>query len=144
MKCPSCNLFASLEMGEVEVDSLEVEHTAPGKDETTHVYTVTGNVRIVRTSACCGDEMKEANFDLEVTVEVEADELPKGADPTECEAESTNEGTIEEGGGRYAKSFYGAEVEGTVSIMGADEHMVEIGTWTYSDKVAASSMDELV
>lgn len=144
MNCPSCNKFASLEMGEVEVESLEVEHESPEKnDSPVHTYIVTGQVRIVRTSVCCGDEMKEATFDLETTVEVDpaTDGTPADLDFDTVEVEESGTDTVEEGGGRYAKSYFGATVEFTITIgTEGKQHEVE-GSWT--DKVAASGMDEV-
>lgn len=64
-RCPSCNKFASLELQ--EVDSPETEELdADGG-------TITVEVRVVRTSACCGDEMKEYNAELDGDVSAAID-----------------------------------------------------------------------
>lgn len=59
-QCPSCNKFPSLELQ--EVDSPESEEFDADSGE------ISVEVRIVRTSACCGDEMKEANISFEADV----------------------------------------------------------------------------
>jgi hypothetical protein len=53
--CPGCQKFASLELGDAEVESEEVQEDG----------TYTAEIRVVRTSACCGEEMKEARFTIE-------------------------------------------------------------------------------
>lgn len=52
--CPSCNKFAALEFQDPEVDE---EVKLEGLD-------VTATIRIVRSSECCSEEMKEAQLDL--------------------------------------------------------------------------------
>lgn len=55
MRCPSCEKFVSYDEPECEEqDSAAVDGT-----------TVTANVRVVLKCADCGDELKEATFDLE-------------------------------------------------------------------------------
>src|SRR5438132_896944 len=101
MRCPSCEKFVSLELQDPEFEGLEI--TEDGQ--------IAGSVRIVRTCADCSDEMKEANF--EVQAEVPADVLSafrsSHPDAGDLEIEAEIE-PIEEGGGRYAKSFFGATI----------------------------------
>ena len=125
-KCPSCNKFAGLETQEPEVQSIDI-------DETGHV---SAEVRLVRVSTCCGDEMKEAYFSLEVDVGV--DEHTGEGHELQVEEESTD--IIEEGGGRYAKSYYGVQVSATVTCSCGK---LEPVTVEMTDKVSASGMDEL-
>src|SRR5690242_2833252 len=54
--CPSCTKFAALNPS----DDLEVEDLEINEDGL-----ITGQVRFVLTSDCCGDEMKEYTFDIE-------------------------------------------------------------------------------
>jgi len=53
-RCPDCNKFVSYDDGDVDVQSEDVESGE-----------VRVEVRIVKTCAECGTELKEANFDLE-------------------------------------------------------------------------------
>jgi hypothetical protein len=126
MRCPDCSKFVGLDMADPEVGDLEV-----GEDGT-----VTCEVRIVRTCAECGQELKEANFSLEAQVPVEGHE----GEGHELSVEESSVEPIEEGGGRYAKSYYGATVNATVTCScGKFKEDVEL-----SDKCSASGMDELV
>ncbi len=127
MRCPDCSKFVSLEFAEPEVDNIEVD--ADGN--------VTGGVRIHRDCADCGNELKEATFDIDVTVEI-GEHTGEGHE-LEIDGEPDVE-QIEEGGGRYAKAYFGAKVTFTVKCScGGLEVDGE-----YEDKVAASQMDELV
>lgn len=128
MRCPDCQKFVGLEFQEPEVQSLEVSDTS-----------VTANIRIVRNCADCGNELKEATLEMEQDLEQEA--LDHLATPGEHELsvdEDSTEG-LEEGGGRYKKSYFGATVQFTVRCScGEFEFSGEL-----SDKVPASGMDEL-
>lgn len=65
MKCPSCNKFAGYDTGtEPEV---ELESTGDGAGVEVH-----GTVRIVLTSECCGDELKESTFEVSEVFDGEA------------------------------------------------------------------------
>jgi len=127
IRCPGCNKFASLSMNDPEVNDLEVDESGA----------VSATVRIVRTSECCGEEMKEAELALEADVEI-GDEHRGEGHALEVKEDAVD--PIEEGGGRYQKSYYGATVSFTVACeCGKLERDGEM-----SDKVAASEMDELV
>jgi hypothetical protein len=68
---------------------------------------VTGDVRLVLNSTCCGDEMAEANVDFEITVP-----HPEDGDKHQLEVveeEATNYDRLE-GKGRRAPHYYGADV----------------------------------
>lgn len=139
MRCPSCNKFAALEMQEPEVNDV----TLTADNEDLDSATVEYDVRIVRNSECCGDEMKEATFSDSVDVpggivakmkEVVAENKDAEFDVTYGSAD-----TIEEGGGRYAKSYYGFTLTVTVEHNGKP-----LGEFDITDKIAASYMDEMV
>lgn len=125
MKCPGCNKFAALEVQEPETDDLDI-------DATGHV---TCSARLVRSSECCGEEMKEATFDLETDVDIDGHE----GDAHELSVEETSVDILEEGGGRYAKSYFGVRVGFRVRC--SCDNFDAKGDM--SDKVAASGMDEL-
>lgn len=160
MLCPSCNKFAAYDTSaepEIELDAFaEVEK---GVMES---VSVTGTVRIVLTAECCGDELKEANFDIEESVDVE-----KHAD---CTCEDWTESVEAEGSGelterqdstvtkiakrgpdkgkevikpipaRYQKRYFGADVQ-IVITCGCGK---EIGSSSRHDELQASAMDEMV
>lgn len=128
-RCGSCNKFVSLETGDPEVESLEVDEDG----------TVSARVRIARTCAECGDEMKEVELDMEAEVKPPSEE-DAGDDGHELEVEETGVVAIEEGGGRYKKSYFGAEVSFVVKC-GCGCEYEEAGS--VSDKVAASEMEDL-
>lgn len=156
MICPSCNKFASQSAdnepeGDVEIDEI---------DQETGDVKVTGSVRIVVTSECCGDELKEANFDIEETIEsIEAEEdcdcdlkdqetwsvdfeSIEMTDETErTRTKTLKDGTVKEIpiSPRYQKHFYGAEA--LIAITCACGKTKETHLW--SDRVQAGSMDEL-
>lgn len=67
MRCPSCNKFATNDTStepEVQIDD-------NNQDPNTGELEVTGNVRIVLTSECCGDELSEFTFDISEAVDEE-------------------------------------------------------------------------
>lgn len=146
MRCPNCNKFVPLELQEPEVDCLEVTYNEAADAQSEPTFTITGNVRIVRTCEECGQEMKEAtleieqevdlgeNVDFKMTDKLRADPAPLENVHVEEEVES-----LEEGGGRYAKSYFGASIHFTVYL-----DKVAVAAVDWSDKIAASEMDELV
>src|SRR5262245_36266183 len=132
MRCPSCEKFASLEMSDPEL----VETTVTGDS-------ISMEVRIVRTCADCGDELKEATLNLEIGFDPENEDCPKGDEESpEHNFELMGEPevtAIEEGGSRYAKSYFGAEVSGEIQCTKCEEQI----EFSASEKVAASEMEEL-
>jgi hypothetical protein len=106
--------------------------------------TATCEVRIVRNSACCGDEMKEYTFNTdadlskEIADKIEAIQKREDYDESNFEIEESNLEPTEEGGHRYKKSYYGYML--TAAIKYGDE---ELGSVTLEEKVEASGMDEL-
>jgi len=125
MRCPDCNKFVSLEFQPPEVDDLEYD----GQN-------VTGTVRLTRTCAECSQELKEATLDINAEVDAEWAEKHDGHNiSVEFDPEE-----IEEGGGRYAKSYFGAG--GSIQVKCDDCNETTEVEW--SDKVAASHMEELV
>jgi len=122
-------------MQDPEVNDLSLDDEADPKS-------VTAEVRIVRNSACCGDEMKEYTFNTE---EALPDEMVakiakiKAADPEATfEVEEGSIEILEEGGHRYKKSYYGYQLSANVSHDGT-----VLGSVDLTDKIDASSMDEL-
>jgi hypothetical protein len=151
MICPSCNKFAAncIDSSEPEID-LDVDESG----------NVTGTCRIVVTSECCGDELKEANFDIyedfdgdpeelakhqgeghELEVEVDTSEV---TERTQTHTERTlKDGTVKRTpikSSRFMRRFYGFEATATIkcSCGGFSEDV------KMADEIQASAMDELV
>lgn len=148
MRCPDCNKFVSLEMQDPEVECLDATTDAPADAQSERTFTITGSVRVVRCCAECGQEMKEANLDIEQEVELGENVHLKNPlefyatlvwDKVDISVEEAGIDQVEEGGGRYAKSYFGASVVLEVHVLGE-----VVASVTWSDKVAASAMDELV
>ena len=57
MRCPSCSKFAPCEYGNIPEVELEFNFSPDSVE-------VSGNICIVLTSECCGDELKESSFDV--------------------------------------------------------------------------------
>lgn len=104
MRCASCNLFVPVEMGEPETDSVELEASGDGAR-------LTGNVRLVKLCENCGDELAEANPDVDVEVEfAHAKEDCEG----DLVLDEVTADSTDTGGGRYEKRYYGADCTATV------------------------------
>lgn len=130
MRCPDCSKFVGLEFAEPEVENLEV-------NEDGHV---TGEIRIHRDCADCGNELKEATFEIDVDLSEKVGDGHKG-EGHELEIHEDSVEQIEEGGGRYKKSYFGARVEFHLTC---ECGKLEDASGEYEDKLAASSMDEMV
>lgn len=144
-RCNSCSKLCALETQEPEVD-FDHEVTEDG-------ITVRATVRLARASECCGEEVKEANFDPEVSIRW--DEM-QGADnhfntktgePLSDDHElDIDEGDIEftersEGKGRGLKSFYGFNVNFVVRC--ACDTSKALFEGDFSDDMQASHFDEI-
>jgi len=120
-------------MQDPEVNSVEID---------VENETVSVEVRIVRNSSCCNDEMKEYTFNTDADIPAKIAEKIHAIRELmpECEFDAEDGGCeiLEEGGSRYKKSYYGYSM--TVLIKHHDE---EIGSFEVTDKVEASGMDEL-
>ena len=166
MICPSCNKFAAYDTSnepEAEIEAGEFEPEGKNKDKGT--VPLTGSVRIVLSSECCSEEMKEANFDVDIPDVA----VSKAADCT-CEKawhedlsvqtegfevtdrrETTKEKTIKRGPDkgkvvkvpipfRYQRTYYGCSV--TIELTcGCGK---SVGETVFEDECPASGMDELV
>lgn len=160
MRCPSCNKFATYDTSaEPESDGMEV---TVEKDGDAYKASIGGQVRIVLTAECCGDELKEATFDVDIAdVDVvkavdctcegdtwweDAEAESDGMELTDRN-ESTSTRTKKDGTVvtkpipyRFQKRFFGAEGQITIQCPCGKE----IGSEHWSDEIQASAMDELV
>ena len=143
-RCPDCNKFVSLDTDEEP----EVEHLDTDDDGN-----VTATARIVNKCGECGTELREGTVELEsdcteevithlkdagIDTEVEGFDVGK-VEGHQLEVEEGDLGRDQEGGGRYAKSYYVALVGFTLKCSCGWEHEGEL-----TGKIAASHMDEMV
>lgn len=96
-KCPGCNLFCSYDDPQVEINGEDVADNE-----------VQLSVRIVLVSACCGDEVKDA--EIETTIPIEH----------QCDV-SDHFTPLDDDGERQVCKHCGAEVTNET----ADEHMCD-------------------
>lgn len=159
MRCPSCTKFAAYDTSsEPEID-VYVESRNDGQEAE-----ITGSARIVLTAECCGDELKETTFDIDVFLDVNK------ADGCECGDEWANTLEVETDGSEIterqestrAKTYKTGPKKGqTVQIpipyryqrryFGCSSNLVvncgcgkEVGRTEFSDEVQASAMEELI
>lgn len=155
--CPSCHKMCSLDTNDPEVNTLEVElHDS-------EVSVVTAEVRIARTSACCGDEVKETTLVLEHDATLPGDFMPHNFELIEGEDEaaqalrlaearenhehdlSVDEESCEltersEGRSVYTVTYIGAELAYSITCSGCNLH--ESGVM--QDDIRASDFEVLV
>ncbi len=151
--CQSCNKFASYdESHEPELDSMEEPDIESEQ--------IIGNIRVCLASECCGDEMKEYNFEVEhdIASEVAAfrkehklsDDIPiEGELSLETEMTSRQETKDRNGkpikNARYMKTFYGFSASGTMTLC-AEKGKKQVETEieiAFDDDVQASCFEEL-
>ena len=140
MRCPDCNKFVSMEMSEPELEG--------ELDFDPETQAVTGSVRIERTCAECGTLLKEGQLEMEVELVGEDAAMmaahlklhEKGPDQEVFEVHDVGLDTIEEEGGRFKKSYYGATVHFNITCS-CDKNFAVSGSM--EDKMPASAMDEV-
>jgi hypothetical protein len=126
--------MCSLEMSDPEVN--EVEMNADGH--------ITSEVRIVRTSACCGDEVKESTFNTEDNLDEEIVKEHKGGKHGLIfSADDAEPVERTEGKGRSTKTFFGYSINWTVRCDCQAEADDPLATGTLTEDVQASAMDEM-
>jgi hypothetical protein len=138
-RCNECNKFVSLDTEQVEVD-ISIDSAE-----------ITGDMRVVRQCAECGNEMTEGNFDVSITLDEDVLEKHKdekhpeleSMDDISFEVEAKNEEGYEknEEGGRK-RMLYGGRFEYivTCSVEKCGEKVIE-GEWY--DCQPASDFDDM-
>jgi len=137
MRCPDCNKFVSLELGDVEDIEVNLRDQRAGGGLASLIV----EARIVRTCQECGTELKEASFEMEAdaTADLTAHEQNCMKREYESSADlSTSERS--EGKGRGMKSFYGVEGDAKIVCACGDE----VGEYPVADEIQASAMEEMV
>jgi len=105
-KCPSCNKFASIEQGEPELN-IDLEEADENKGR------VTGDVRLVLNSACCGDEIAESTQDVEAEFDhpISSDDGKHEVTIESESADATDRFDGKEGTPmRFRRHYYGADI----------------------------------
>ena len=82
-RCQNCNTFCSLEMAEPEVQS--EDWTANNFND----VTVSGDVHVGVNSGCCGDEVKYADMQFEIEVEIDHAKITPPC--AACDAKTCND-----------------------------------------------------
>lgn len=157
MRCPSCNKFAAYDTSgepEMNIDS-DISQPDPESKDLVAV-SVTGDVRIVLSAECCGDELKEYNFDIsedmeieraegcdcdltDMNVDVSSVELTERVQSTETRQKKDGTVVTRSLPARAQKRFYGYSGQAEIKCAcGKTKDTIELG-----DEVQASSMDEL-
>ncbi len=143
MRCPDCAKFVGMENGDPEVNLLEVGEVEEGGSS----CTVTAEVSLVRNCADCSTELKRADLDTEVVVEL-------GDNKAKCESPKAKDGqhelsvselsceATESGGGRYAKNLIGFELDFKVECENEGCELAVDGT--VEDALQASGFEESV
>lgn len=141
MRCDQCNKFVSFD---TDVDPEPTLDVSPEG-------VVSGSVRIVNQCAECGQELKEATFDVDIDLSDEVEEHKKEHKAKEHDLELAEDlsrtdrrQTTDRKGKpiknpRYQKQYYGAE--GTVTVSCSCGWST---TASWSDEVQGSGMEELI
>ncbi len=119
-RCSSCNLLCSVELAEPETDDLSLDGD-----------TITGSIRLLLESACCGEEVADSEEDVEISIDHDCPENANGKkeldfELTECSAAATDrfDGDAK-AKMRYRRHFYGADITATIHCnhCGGDEEV---------------------
>lgn len=150
-RCESCNKFTALEFQEPEEESFEVDGLETITEDGTVAATASATIHISRNSECCGDTMKEATLEMSEEFVIDHDKLEEHLVEKEgggwtwkkgCELSAACDDweQVEEGGGRYAKSYFGASTTYRVTCKCGKGDELHEGA--LEDKIAASEMDD--
>lgn len=143
MLCPSCNKFAAYST------DAEPEFDMEASPDGTSLM-ITGTCRICLTSECCGDELKEAQFDIEhefgmddlaAACKEAGVECPKGFDACEWDDPATDSPSIDERKIKGKRCFgVETEINTDTTIAGKTVSLL----FNYSEFISVGEMDELV
>lgn len=138
-RCQSCNLLCGLDTQEPEIEDSDLTSTYDeGSKE--HTLDITATIKIMRQSACCGEDTKEYTFEVEGTFTVNGHE----GEDHEFELDEGMIELTEKSGGRYKKSYIGFHWSPSVTCSCKQEVTVqEDGGLEMEDEVAASEFEEL-
>lgn len=148
MYCPSCSKMVSYDAAVIEADDLEPNvqdvtvSDVDGQKQTQVKGSVTGSVRMAMPCAECGEELKEANFDIdaEFVLEIEG-EIPEEGLEAMLEVEHEDPEERESGGGRFKKNMRGFDMEVTVRYEDGDVKAEE--KFSVGDEIAAGDFETI-
>lgn len=124
MRCPQCNKFVSMENGEAQIDSEQIDLDGNG-------LTITIDVLMTRNCADCSTELKQVNSTIDGSLSVEEilKQIPEGAErklwkkilgskdhEVEASIECSAGDVDESGGGRYKKNMITAHVDAEITL----------------------------
>jgi hypothetical protein len=145
MRCPQCNKFASYEdPPEVEIEDEQIN------DDVLQI-----TARLVLKSACCGEELKDNEFQFDLPIDHVCEAPEDGEDQFEIDStdgegtsriEATKEKRLKDGTikivkipYRFQRTFYGLTVTAVVSCNRCKAE-IELSE---TDEIQASGMNEL-
>lgn len=145
MRCPSCNKFPAKDTNQDPEGDLEVSDDG----------VVTGDVTIRNSSECCGEDLEETTFSVEIDLFSDVEDHVKdkhkdGKTPSlsvSGDITRTDEMQTKDRHGkpikssRYQRRLYGIAVNATVHCDDCNE---DIASGDFADSVAASGMESLV
>lgn len=138
-RCGDCNKMVSLD---VDTDPEETSATlsfSGDADDKTRTADYDVDIRIVNTCADCGNELKEANFNMSGSFDIDCSDFTED-DMVGWSIEVEGLSRTERGGeNRYSKKYYGFEGDIVLRDSGNDElERVNVG-----EDMQASGMDEI-
>lgn len=136
-RCNDCNKFVSY--GDPEIET----NLDANIDETDGSVQVTGDVSCTLTCGDCGSQLKQTSFDVDENVPFEGMKLTDATHEVEVET-SSEEGTSRtEGKGRGLKTFYGVNIEITVTAKPKEgDAEPQTVTINFTDDTQASSFED--
>ena len=127
MRCGSCNKFVSIEIGEPDVQDLQVSGTE-----------VSTTIRLTKNCAECSTELADYTFEIETSNE-ELDTHNREECSLDVEEVSVENTTRTEGKNRGTKTFYGVTLEFNVTCTCQDE---SVYSGILKDEIQASAMED--
>ena len=128
MRCPQCNKFVALSSETEPEAELECDDNS-----------VSGTVRIVLTCEECGEEMKQAEFDVQEDVNL-TDDRHCGDRSVEVDSVEMTERTFTDPKTKKKTTMFGFELSGHLECScGAD-----IGSFNAEEEIDTNEMEELV
>lgn len=139
VKCPSCNKFAAYDSSAEPDFDVEVSAYDNENDGAQQSVTLTGTIRVVLTSECCSDELKEYNFEIDI----QDVDIVKHAECTCVVFPPADPEVLEVyGGGSWDESKKGVyELDATLTVL--CQCRQQVGEAKFKEAVKASEMDEL-
>lgn len=151
-RCPTCNMFCGYDDStEPEIDNLDFD---------TESGMLSGSVRVVLNSECCGDEVKEAYLEVEEDYSADLESFRKDSkipsdtlidvDLELASQVTTRQQTTDRHGKkirnpRYMRTYYGYDISGIIRLFAEVKgktvtHEIDV---SLNDDEQASGFDEM-